>query len=80
MVDVGNVVTPSEVQNESAAWSIATVIMVVTSLIIVIIQRMIFQVFDYIFEICIFYIPTLIMVVIYIRHKTQRTRIQQPVQ
>ena len=80
MVDVGNVVTPSEAQEESAALTIATVIMVVTSLIIVIIQRMIFQVFDYIFEICIFYIPTLIMVVIYIRHKTQRTRIQQPVQ
>ncbi len=72
--------TPSEAHDESAAWTIATVIMVVTSLIIVIIQRMIFQVFDYVFEICIFYIPTLIIAIIYIRHKTQRTRIQQPVQ
>lgn len=73
-------VTPSESQNESTAWTIATVIMIVTSLIIIIIQRMIFQVFDYIFEICIFYIPTLIMTTIYILQKTHRTHMQQPVQ
>jgi hypothetical protein len=73
-------VTPSEAQYESAAWTIATVIMILTSFIVIIIQRMIFQVFDYVFEICIFYIPTLIMIIIYILQKTQRTRLQQPVQ
>jgi hypothetical protein len=70
--------TLSETQYESTAWTIATVIMITTSLIVIIIQRMFSQVFDYVFEICIFYIPTLIITVIYILQKTQRMRMQQP--
>lgn len=71
--------TQPEDHNESVAWTIATAIMIVTSLIVIIIQRMIFQVFDYVFEVLIFYVPTLIITVIYITQKTRQTRVQPPV-
>ncbi|MCW4041644.1 MAG: hypothetical protein NWE83_12960 [Candidatus Bathyarchaeota archaeon] len=70
--------TQPEDLNESATWTIATTIMIVTSLIVIIIQRMIFQVFDYVFEICIFYVPTLIITIIYITQKIRQTRVQPP--
>jgi hypothetical protein len=70
--------TQPEDLNESATWTIATAIMIVTSLIVIIIQRMIFQVFDYVFEICIFYVPTLIITIIYITQKIRQTRVQPP--
>ena len=70
--------TQPEAYNESATWTIATAIMIVTSLIVIIIQRMIFQVFDYVFEICIFYVPTLIITIIYITQKIRQTRVQLP--
>lgn len=70
--------TQPEDYHESATWTIATAIMIVTSLIVIIIQRMIFQVFDYVFEICIFYVPTLIITTIYITQKIRQTRVQLP--
>lgn len=70
--------TQPEDHNESATWTIATAIMIVTSLIVIIIQRMIFQVFDYVFEICIFYVPTLIITIIYITQKIRQTHVQPP--
>lgn len=70
--------TQPEDYNESATWAIATAIMIVTSLIVIIIQRMIFQIFDYVFEICIFYVPTLIITIIYITQKIRQTRVQLP--
>ncbi len=64
--------TETEDYFESASWTIATVTMIVVSLVILIIQRIILQVFDFIFEICIFYIPTVIITIIFVTQKTRR--------
>lgn len=66
--------TETEDYFESASWTIATVTMIVVSLVILIIQRIILQVFDFIFEICIFYIPTVIITIIFVTQKTRRRK------
>jgi uncharacterized membrane protein len=53
---------------ETDSWFIATLIMVVTAATAFIIQRAITPLFTLAFEICVFYVPALVLSIIYL-HK-----------
>jgi len=61
----------SNKQEELKSWRIATLIIVVLAATVFLIQRFIGQVFDLVFEVCIFYIPAVAVVflLLYFRRK-----------
>jgi len=58
-------------QEESKSWQIATVTMLVIAAAVFLIQRFAGPVFDFVFEICLFYVPAVVIVILflYFRHK-----------
>ncbi len=58
-------------QEESKSWQIATATMLVIAAVVFLIQRFAGPVLDIIFEICVFDIPAVVMVILflYFRHK-----------
>lgn len=49
------------------AWRSAAIIMAVLSLTIFLVQRFVVEVLNLVFEICVFYIPTAILFIVYLR-------------
>ncbi len=62
----------SEKQEELKAWYIATFIMVTLASVVFVIQHFFSPIFDTVFEVCIFYIPAVAIVIIllYFRNKS----------
>lgn len=54
---------------EKDSWFIATLIMVVTAATAFFVQRAITPLFTYAFEICVFYIPTIVLSLIYLQKR-----------
>jgi antibiotic biosynthesis monooxygenase (ABM) superfamily enzyme len=59
-------------QEESKSWLIATITILVIAAFVFLIQRFAGPVFDFVFEVCIFYVPTVVMVflLLYFRQKS----------
>lgn len=59
-------------QEELKTWRLATLIMLTLAAAVFIIQRFVVQLFDVVFEFCIFYIPTFTIVglLLYFRNKS----------
>jgi antibiotic biosynthesis monooxygenase (ABM) superfamily enzyme len=53
-------------QEESKSWRIATITMLVIAAIVFLIQRFAGPVFDLVFEVCIFYVPAVVMVLLFL--------------
>jgi hypothetical protein len=54
---------------ETDSWFIATLIMVVTAATAFIVQRVITPLFTLAFEICVFYVPALVLSIIYLQKR-----------
>jgi len=59
-------------QEELKTWRIATLVMVALAATVFLVQRFVVQLFDVVFEVCIFYIPTFTIVglLLYFRTKS----------
>jgi len=59
-------------KEELKTWHIATLIMVALSTAVFVVQRFVGQIFDIVFEVCIFYISTFMIVglLLYLRAKS----------
>jgi len=53
-------------EDELKTWRVAAVIVAFTAVIVFIIQHFVIRFFDVVFEICIFYIPALVSVMLYL--------------
>jgi len=58
-------------QEELRTWRIATLIMVTLAAVVFLVQRFVDQIFDVIFEVCIFYIPTFTIVTLLLYFRTK---------
>jgi hypothetical protein len=56
---------------EKDSWLIATLIMTVVSSTAFIVQRVITPLFNYAFEVCVFYIPTIVLSIIYLKKRVE---------
>jgi len=50
------------------SWRIATILLVVVSVAIFLVQRTSWAIFDTVFEICIFHVPSLFSALLYMRY------------
>ncbi|RLI38285.1 hypothetical protein DRO66_02110 [Candidatus Bathyarchaeota archaeon] len=57
--------------SEKNSWLIATLIMTIISSIAFIIQRAITPIFTYAFEVCVFYVPTIVLWIIYMKKRQE---------
>ena len=57
---------------EYKGWFFATLIMIFISLVVFIIQRFIVQLFGYAFEVCLFYVPTVVLLIVYLKERSQK--------
>lgn len=56
-----------QVKTEFAAWRISTVVLLIVTILEFFTQRFVFKLFpDIIFETCVFYIPTAVIVVLFV--------------
>jgi antibiotic biosynthesis monooxygenase (ABM) superfamily enzyme len=53
-------------QEESKSWQIATITMLVIAAMVFLVQRFAGPIFDFVFEICIFYVPAVVMVLLFL--------------
>jgi hypothetical protein len=53
-------------QEESESWLIATIVILVVAGTVFLIQRFAGPVFDFVFEVCIFYVPAIVMVFLFL--------------
>lgn len=53
-------------EGELESWRVAAVVVVLTAIFVFIIQRFVIRFFDVVFEICIFYVPALVSVMLYL--------------
>jgi uncharacterized membrane protein len=58
-------------QEELKAWRIATVVLVALAAVVFLIQHFVGQVFDVVLEVCVFYIPALAIVALFLYFRTQ---------
>ena len=56
---------------EKDSWLIATLIMAVVSSTAFIVQRAIIPLFTYAFEVCVFYVPTIVLLIIYLKTRLE---------
>jgi hypothetical protein len=56
---------------EKDSWLIATLIMVIISTSAFIVQRAITPLFTYAFEVCVFYVPTIVLSIIYLKKRVK---------
>lgn len=56
---------------ERDSWVLAIFVMVVVSSAAFIIQRFVIHLFNHAFEICVFYVPTVVLLVIYLKRKSE---------
>jgi len=58
-------------EQQLKAWRISTLIMIVLAATVFFVQRLVGPVFDFVFEICVFYIPvfTIVGLFLYFRNK-----------
>jgi len=59
-------------EEESRTWLYALLIMGILSLIVFVAQHFIGRFLNIVFEVCIFYIPTIILVFIYLKIRVRR--------
>ena len=57
--------------SEKNGWLIATLIMAIISSIAFIAQRAITPIFTYAFEVCVFYVPTIVLWIIYMKKRQE---------
>lgn len=57
------------------SWLIATIVMTALSSAVFTIQRFVTQVFNYPFEVCVFYVPTIASLIIYLWERTTSRRV-----
>jgi len=53
-------------EDELKTWRVAAVIVALAAVFVFIIQHFVIRLFDVVFEICIFYIPALVSVMLYL--------------
>jgi len=58
--------------SEKNGWFIATLIMAIISSIAFIAQRAITPIFTYAFEVCVFYVPTIVLSIIYLKKRQDK--------
>jgi len=58
---------------ELKTWRLATLIMVTLAAVVFLVQRFVGQLFDFVFEFCIFYIPTFTIVGLFLYFRTKST-------
>jgi len=56
---------------EKDSWLLATLIMAIISSTAFIVQRAIIPLFTYAFEVCVFYIPTIVLSIIYLKKRRE---------
>jgi hypothetical protein len=56
---------------EKDSWLIATLIMAFISSTAFIVQRVIAPLFTYAFEVCVFYVPTIVLSIIYLKKRLE---------
>jgi hypothetical protein len=58
---------------ELQTWRLATIIMVISAVVVFFVQNLVRPVFDVVFEICIFYIPVFTLIGIFLYLKTKHS-------
>jgi len=58
-------------QEELKTWRLATIVMVTLAAAVFLVQRFVGQLFDVVFEVCIFYIPTFTIAALLLYFRTK---------